>query len=79
MHADVTKLGGQGGFVAIEAGCIAMRGAVEDSGVRRHLVAACTARAVLRGVVVRRAIDASDGQRSDECDGQDSQLEEMPS
>ncbi len=58
MHADVAKLGGEAGFVAVHAGGVAVGRGVDCICVCGHLVAAGAALSTLGRVVVRRAVDA---------------------
>ena len=64
MDADVTQLGGEAGVVAVEAAHVVVRRAVDGADLCGHLVAVGAAGAVLRCVVVRRAVHAAERQRA---------------
>ena len=76
MDADVAQLGGKARLVAIQACGSAVRGSVDGICIGGHLVAACAPLAVLRCVVVRRAVDACDAEERAACEQECERLEQ---
>ncbi len=52
-----------------------MRRGVHRRRVCSHLVATCASLAVLRGVVIRRAVNERDGHSDDECESEAGEFE----
>ncbi len=75
MYTDVTQFGGEARFVAIETSCSAMWRAMDGARICGHLVTTGATLAVLRCVVVRRAVSECNGQDCDRCENEASELE----
>ena len=76
MDPDVTQLGADARVMAIKARGGTVRRRVDGIRIGSHLVATGAPLAMLRGVVVRRAIDESDRESSAKCDNQPRDFDE---